>query len=578
MELTDRQISIIKIAKDVQREKPMRELGPDANLSAYVASLLLQSNLDARVLSHDDYMKFLNSRELPSPLCTFLTRDAGASIESLARDLSSAGYSSDELADFCLHYNPGEDGSAGVRDGGTTPESIRRLALAILAPTSDESLADLWCGNGALLGEAVEIANGISVWGTGIPQSEICVAQARLDLLSANGDASYDVPFHKIRLNAFDKVFVRPPFSMRLSDLATGVSGFIETIAKGIDPMGRPTSASWAFARLAYDSLNDGGTGVAVLPNGATFNGGDESARRYFVSNGMVRAAVALPEKLFPYTSIGCTLLILGKNEGPIRFVDATDLADEGRRWSTLSDEAIKEILDRLETDSESSRLVDRDELAAKDFSLYADRYLGYAPVLVNPAKIGKVSVSIERGALIPARELDAMTTEEDTGISYLRLADIEDGTITHKLPNLISIDEKLEKQCLRTGDLLLSKTGAPFKVAVADVPDGRTILANGNLYIIRLDPQLIDPYFLAAFLASEDGKRSLEQLTVGTVIPNLSLRNLKQLEVPVPPMDKQNEVAERYRGRLDEVAVLKIKVDRARSGIREAYAEVMGR
>lgn len=140
------------------------------------------------------------------------------------------------------------------------------------------------------------------------------------------------------------------------------------------------------------------------------------------------------------------------------------------------------------------------------------------------------------------------------------------------------SVGSSTERQWLRSGDLILSKNGAPFKVAVADIPDGRTVLASGNLYIIRLDTERVDPYFVAAFLASEGGKRSLECMSVGTTIPNLSLRNLKSVQVPVPDMETQRRVAERYRADLDQIAVLKIRLDSARAAISATYDEKMGR
>ena len=114
--------------------------------------------------------------------------------------------------------------------------------------------------------------------------------------------------------------------------------------------------------------------------------------------------------------------------------------------------------------------------------------------------------------------------------------------------------------------------------MAVADVPDGSTVLASGNLYIIRLDTERVDPYFVAAFLASEDGKRSLECMVVGTTIPSLPLRNLRNVQVPVPDMDTQRRVAATYRANLDQIAVLKIRLDSARAALSDSYDEEMGR
>ena len=47
-------------------------------------------------------------------------------------------------------------------------------------------------------------------------------------------------------------------------------------------------------------------------------------------------------------------------------------------------------------------------------------------------------------------------------------LANIQNGIIDDKLPYLSSIEPKYEKYCLKNNDLILSKNGYPYKVAVA--------------------------------------------------------------------------------------------------------------
>ena len=52
----------------------------------------------------------------------------------------------------------------------------------------------------------------------------------------------------------------------------------------------------------------------------------------------------------------------------------------------------------------------------------------------------------------------------------------------------------------IHKNNLLISKNGAPYKIAVADVPNDKKILANGNLFVIELDLEKINPYYLKAF------------------------------------------------------------------------------
>ena len=52
--------------------------------------------------------------------------------------------------------------------------------------------------------------------------------------------------------------------------------------------------------------------------------------------------------------------------------------------------------------------------------------------------------------------------------------------------------------------------------MAIASVKEGNKILANGNLYVIELDEDKINPYFLKAYLESENGKAALSRVAVG--------------------------------------------------------------
>ena len=489
----------------------------------------------------------------------------------LAHDIDA-----DTLKEFILYYDFTADGEKWSGEFGT-PSCVNKLALAILDVQQGEHVADLGCGYGNFLVELAEVCEDAALYGIDVNSAAACIAQIRMDLIGGNARIANDDMLSCDTDALFDKVFSNYPFGMRFTKMGRG-GKYYDAYRTGETGFGRPSSADWMFNKVICDSLAPNGKAVAIMTNGAAFNGGDKQARKYYLDNGMIQAVMALPGNLFRYTAISTTLIVLGHNDGPVRFVDASDLTVPGRRWDTMGDDEIDEAVRRLSEDGDFSRLVDKGELAANEYSLFPSRYLGREIELVNPTPLGKLADDIERGAGLTAKDLDAITTDEDAGISYLRLSDITDGRIGSDLPHISTLDPKLEKQCLRTGDLVMSKNGAPFKIAVAEVPEGQTILTNGNLYILRLDQEHVSPYYVAAFLASEDGKELMSRMVVGTTIPNLPLKNLKDIEIPLPSLDEQQAIADAYNARLDEIEILKIKLDKARNGAASAYDEVMGR
>ena len=545
------------------------EPAPYANLIAYVAVVAKRNNIrEADPLQQ--FKSAVAEGVKNATLRDYLLSEMGEFWQR-ATNLLIQEFTEEDLVKFTLTYDfTARAGKAGGEN--ITPGSICDLALKILDIGAGEVVADLGCGAGSFLEDAVEISgDSIKVYGIDCDINLACLAIARMELLKADYLIEIGDVFEQTERTSFDKVFTNYPFGMRIAAMK-GNGEYYEAMKTGSQGFGRPASADWMFNKVAFDSLKNDGTAVAVMTNGAAFNGGDRQARKYFVDNGMIKAVIALPSNLFASTAIPTTLIILGKNDGEIRMVDATDLAVPGRRRNTLGTEEINEVLDRLVRDGASSTLVSKEDIASKDYNLYPTRYLGRDLNLENPTKLGDLAVSIERGARIPAQELDELTIDSDSRITYLRLSDISDGRISDDRPRLRQIDCVTERYWLKTGDLIVSKNGAPFKIAVAEIAENDIVLANGNLYIIRLNTDIIDPYFTAAFLSSDDGKEALERYVVGTAIPNLPLKNLKELQIPVPPMEKQQEIASAYRASLDEIEILKIKLAKARVAMSEAY------
>ena len=373
-------------------------------------------------------------------------------------------------------------------------------------------------------------------------------------------------------LESCDYAFSNYPLGMRTAELAKH-SGFARRAQAGELGYRRPMTADWIFNHYLVDSIADHGKAVALMTGGACYNTTDSGARRYFIEHGLIEAVVTLPARLFPGTGLRLNMVVLSRGNSAVRMVDASDLVQEGRRTNRLSDGAIEEIVRRIANDVDyRSKSVGIEDLASSDYVLSPSRFLKRPLNIKNAKKLSEVVLDVQRGAPLRAGVLDEMTVNEATDIRYLMLRDIQDGTISDELPYLSGIDKKLEKHCISDGDVLLSKNGAPFKVAVAEVPDNTKLLANGNLYIIRVNRDLVDPYYLAAFLGSNKGMEVLSAAVVGVTIPSIPLRTLKDVQVPVPPLDEQRKTVAEYQAKLDEIRVLKMRAQRAVDEVRSMF------
>ena len=213
------------------------------------------------------------------------------------------------------------------------------------------------------------------------------------------------------------------------------------------------------------------------------------------------------------------------------------------------------------------------EEIAENQFSFDPTRYNEVVEEIVDGVPFETIIKSITRGAPLAARDLDDIASVLPTDYQYMMLANIKNGIIDKELPYLKEIPPRFEKYCIHKGNLLLSKNGYPFKVAVAESPEDKTILANGNLYVIELDTEKVDPYYVKAFLESDQGIVQLKRITVGATIPNIGVNQLNTIQIPLIPIEEQHKMALRYQAVLDEIELLRRKIERAENSLKTIFS-----
>ena len=77
-------------------------------------------------------------------------------------------------------------------------------------------------------------------------------------------------------------------------------------------------------------------------------------------------------------------------------------------------------------------------------------------------------------------------------------------------------------------------------------------------------DEEKLNQYYLKAYFDSEQGIAPLKSITVGATIPNIGVDSLKKIIIPVPSLEEQERIAEKYQIAFDEVSLLKVKLNKA--------------
>lgn len=454
-----------------------------------------------------------------------------------------------------------------------TPDSLANLAIKLLNLQEGEKLADFGSGSGSFMVNACLDNHNVSYIGIDINANLLEIASIRLEIIGCDAEMLHSNIFELDPEDSqYDKVFANYPFGLKYKEIGFERYRLVQKILANTCEFSKGVSSDWFFNSAIMECLKENGKGIAIMTNGSTWNTLDKSARKYFIENGYLEAVVSLPERMFEAFNIPTTMVVLSHNNDKVMLVDATSMCEKGRRFNTFTDDQIEKILFALKNNTENSRYISMEELSDNDYVINPTRYLTEEIVVENGCSFGSIMKSISRGAPIKASDLDEMVSDKPTDYQYLTLGNIQKGQIDEQLPYIKGIDESQKKYCISNHSLILSKNGAPYKVAVAEVPEGKTILANGNLYVIELDEEKVDPYYVKMFLESQKGLALLKSIAVGSSIPNISVESLRKIQIPVIPLEEQKKLMIKYQAKMDEIRLFQSKLQKAYEELNHLY------
>lgn len=553
------------VLKEVRKALPNEDCNVDQLFAvSYLAYLIQNENFQCE----NEVVEFIN-KNFPEDEGIYLKDSMRYGINAAFEVAKKFEHS--ELTEYLLSFVD-RDTSYSAQET-ETPLSIIKLVLRLMGISKGESVADFGCGMGCFLSEAIKENQDVQFFGVDIDTTLKQIASLKCKLLTENVCVEQKNMFALCNSKRFDKVFSNYPFGTQLRNLKGGTDHF-EEIKKSFPDIVKVTSSDWIFNSLLISCLKEKGKAYAIMTNGSTWNSIDKPIREYFVRKGFIEMVISLPANMFAYTNIPTTLIVMSKGNKGIRMVDVSKVYEAGRRQNTFSEENVNRIIELISGNNENSAFITAEKIEENDFVISPSRYLAEEIEVKYGVEFGSVIKRITRGAPLRADELDEMVSEEPTMCQYLMLANIKNGIIDDNLPYLKEIDAKYEKYLIRNNNLLLSKNGAPFKVAVAEVEEEKRLLGNGNLYIIELDEEKINPYYLKAFFESEIGGILLKRIAVGASMPNIAVDSLKKIKVPMPSLEKQKKVIEKTMAKMDEVKILRLKLEKAIQSMKTFFEE----
>jgi type I restriction enzyme M protein len=483
----------------------------------------------------------------------------------------------------------------------TTPQQVVDLMVELVDPKPGDRVYDPCFGVGGLLVEAArrlrrataseaprhwsEVRNN-GIFGVEINAASFVIGLCRVVLVGIDnpgleiGDTlERPLPRHRAA-EGFDCILAAPPWGSK----SPGVSSWQYPVST--------RSIENLFLQHVMAHLRPGGRAVIALPERTLFRtGADRQVRRALLQDFRVDGVISLPTGAFaPSTSIPSSLVVFRRDKprADVRFVQippkswdtatgGSNLGDgQGSRTGPVA--LLREVSDVVSRNKElraddlglgiDAWAVPVGTLAARDFELLAKR-AGTEQLEATLERLSAADSDLRLASLDQVAEVfqgvsyDRKLTTERRQANVLaplvRVGDVSEHRV--RPPTLFFTDNAEQRirdeQRLRPGDMLITISGTVGKIGM--VEEGREVvgaLATKSLVVIR--PSMgLTAAFLAALLRSPAYQEWFAGHARGSTIQHVSVRTLRKLPVPVPPVPVQDAVVRKLSSGGDAMGLL---------------------
>jgi type I restriction enzyme S subunit len=165
-----------------------------------------------------------------------------------------------------------------------------------------------------------------------------------------------------------------------------------------------------------------------------------------------------------------------------------------------------------------------------------------------NVARISDLAVNRKHALTIGPFGSDLKTSDyRDCGVPIVFVRDVQPNSFSPKTRQYVSERKarELAAHAVRPGDLVVTKMGLPPCVA-AVYPDSEPPgIVTADIIKISVDDAKLDRKYAAYFLNTELAKSQIAGITFGITRPKVTLRDFKEVRVPLPPLAEQRRIAE---------------------------------
>ncbi|MBR2430775.1 restriction endonuclease subunit S [bacterium] len=500
----------------------------------------------------------------------------GQTLTLFLKEINDLSYSNSENLGNGFEYLLSIMGSQGDAGQFRTPRHIIDFIVDIVKPAKSDTILDPACGTAGFLisaykyiqktaeetkqpltpQERTALTENIQGYDISPDMQKLALVNMYLHKFKDPKIYEYDTLTQDTRWdNYFDCILANPPFM---------------TPKGGIQPHNKfgvkANRSEVLFVDYIMEHLNSTGRAGIIVPEGIVFQSANayKELRKKLVDENYLYAVVSLPSGVFnPYSGVKTTILLLdrqlAKKTDKVLFVeiqnDGFDLGAQRRETPDKNDlpkalEFIHQWQNSINTQTEfttESKLVtvvEKSKLAEnEEYNLTASRYKvaqDFSNCKWDIVKVGDICETTSGGTPLKSRE-DFYYPQE---IPWINSGEVRNGEIyqANKYISRIGL-EKSSAKIVPANSVLVAMYGA-----TAGQVGLLKIEASTNQAICSILPnERFNPKFLYYVLSSKTN--DLIEMSVGGAQPNISQGIIKNIEIPLPPLDVQEEIVKELDG-----------------------------
>lgn len=499
----------------------------------------------------------------------------GQTLTLFLKEINDLSYSNSENLGNGFEYLLSIMGSQGDAGQFRTPRHIIDFIVDIVKPTKADTILDPACGTAGFLisaykfiqktaedtkqpltpKERTSLTENIQGYDISPDMVKLALVNMYLHKFKNPKIYEYDTLTQDTRWdNYFDCILANPPFM---------------TPKGGIQPHNKfgvkANRSEVLFVDYIMEHLNSTGRAGVIVPEGIVFQSANayKELRKKLVDENYLYAVVSLPSGIFqPYSGVKTSILFmdkqLAKKTDKVLFVeiqnDGYDLGAQRREIDKNDLPKALEIINQWQTaintqtefteESKMITLVEKSKLAEnEEYNLTASRYKvaqDFSNCKWDIVRLGDVCDTTSGGTPLKSNEEFYVPAE----IPWINSGEVRNGEIFKASKYISKLGlEKSSAKLIPANSVLVAMYGA----TAGQVGLLRFEATTNQAVCSILPSDKYNPKFLYYILSSKT--ENLIQMSVGGAQPNISQGIIKNIKIPLPPLEVQEEIVKELDG-----------------------------